>query len=351
MPKKNKPDNLLKIRNLQIKVPLNGGFNPTVEMNMYQPLSFKEIATNAFTPLDLTSDAQVQKIEDKAWGVLVLKTIDHPHVTITEYKASLNGKYEIHHDVAEMLHSMNICMVMQGEVGLTLKESKFSTNLTNLQHHNVYSNETAYALGIDHFVNVVHLAVDLGYYANLLCEHEHWTAGLKEKILNKELVCNTDGQVGTSMKSAVQQILNNDFTGNAKTLLVESKMLEIVALQLNEFANQNNHTLFSMRSAEVDIFHDLKNFLDQHFTDDLSLKSLSKMFGLNEFKLKKGFKELFESTVFEYIHELKMNYSRHLLRDHHMYVNEVASKIVYKNPHHFSTAFKRKFGITPKALK
>jgi AraC-like DNA-binding protein len=197
------------------------------------------------------------------------------------------------------------------------------------------------------------LAIDLEYYAGLLCEQDRWTAEIKERILKKELVCYADGQVNAAMKLAAQQILNNSLTGNMKTLLIEAKVLEIAALQLNEFASQSKPQIQQkkMRPSDVDVFYDLRNYLDQHFTDDLSLKILSKMFGLNEFKLKKGFKELFEATVFDYIHELKMNYSRQLLSDHQLYVNEVASKVGYKNPNHFSTAFKRKFGINPTALK
>jgi AraC-like DNA-binding protein len=40
-----------------------------------------------------------------------------------------------------------------------------------------------------------------------------------------------------------------------------------------------------------------------------------------------------------------------LLLDEQMYVNEVADLVGYKHPHHFTAAFKRKFGIMPKELK
>ncbi len=323
-------------------------------MKTYQTLSYQDIASNAtINSLGQQNDFVVQHLEDKGWGSLELRTLDHPHVYITEYKAELNGKYQLQYDVEQMLHSMNICMVLQGDIGLTLTDSKFNTNLSALQHHNIYANETAYSLWINQFVNVVHMAIDLDYYADLLCENDRWTAGMKERLLKKELVCNSDGQLNASMQQAIQTILRNPLTGNLKSLLIEAKVLEIAALQLNEFANPqtSDSSFMKMRSADVNLFHDLRIYLDQHFTDDLSLKALSKMFGLNEFKLKKGFKQLFNATVFEYIHEQKMNYSKQLLSDHGMFVNEVASLVGYKNPNHFSTAFKRKFGINPKGLK
>lgn len=323
-------------------------------MNTFQTLSYQDIALNAKTKL-LTQqdDFIVQRLEDKSWGSLELRTLSHSHVNITEYHANLNGRYQLHYDVDQMLHSMNVCMVMQGGVGLNLTDSKFNTDLSTLQHHNIYANETAYSLWINRVVNVIHIAIDLEYYVGLLCGQDRWMAGVKEKLLKKELVCNADGKINVSMQLAAQQILNNPLGGNLKTMLIEAKVLEIVALQLNEFANQNSarSTALKMRSDDVDVFHDLRNYLDLHFTDDLSLRNLSKMFGINEFKLKKGFKQLFETTVFDYIHELKMNYARELLNDQRIYVSEVSGIVGYKNPNHFSTAFKRKFGVVPSALK
>jgi AraC family transcriptional regulator, transcriptional activator of the genes for pyochelin and ferripyochelin receptors len=323
-------------------------------MNSYQTLSYTDIALNAQTnSIAQQNDFVVQRLEDKSWGSLELKTLEHPHVYITEYKADFKGKYQLQYDVEQMRHSMNICMVLQGDIGLTLEDSKFNTDLSSLQHHNIYADETEYSLRINKFVNVVHLAIDLEYYADLLCESDRWTASMKERILKKELVCNGDGQLNTGMQQAIHNILHNSLTGNLKSLLIEAKVLEIAALQLNEFANQraSDTSMMRMRNSDIDLFHELRKYLDQHFTDDLSLRGLSKMFGLNEFKLKKGFKQIFNTTVFEYIQELKMNYSRQLLSDRGMFVNEVAGLVGYKNPNHFSTAFKRKFGINPAALK
>lgn len=323
-------------------------------MNNFQTLSYLDIAGNApIHTLTQQDDFVVEKIEDKSWGALELKMLNHPHVSITEYKAEFNGNYQLQYDVQEMLHSMNVCMVLQGDVGLTLNDSRFTTDLSTLQHHNIYAPETEYSLWIRRFVNVVHLAIDLEYYADLLCENDRWTASLKEKLLNRELVCHGDGQVGVGMQQAIHAMLNNSLTGTLKNLLIEGKVLEIVALQLNEFARQQRREpgALKMRPADLDLFHDLRKYLDQHFTEELSLKGLSRMFGLNEFKLKKGFKQLFNTTVFDYIQEQKMNYSKQLLCDQRMYVNEVARLVGYKNPNHFSTAFKRKFGVSPAALK
>jgi len=320
----------------------------------YQTLSFPDISSNAsHQSLTRQDDFIVQKIEDKSWGSIGVKVLEHPHVNIIQYKADLNNNYQLQFDEQRMLQSMNVCMVLQGDVGLSFEGSQFTTGLSSLQHHHIHAAETAYSLWIQRHLQVVHLAIDLDYYIDLLDESDRGTASMKDKLLNRELVCSNDGRVGAAMQQAIHSMLNNSLTGNLKNILVEGKVLEIVALQLSELTHQQKaeSSMLKMRAADVDVFHDLRKYLDQHFANDLSLKGLSRMFGLNEFKLKKGFKQLFNTTVFDYIQERKMNYSKQLLCDQGMYVNEVARKVGYKNPNHFSTAFKRQFGVNPTALK
>jgi AraC-like DNA-binding protein len=73
--------------------------------------------------------------------------------------------------------------------------------------------------------------------------------------------------------------------------------------------------------------------------------------GLNDFKLKKGFKELFGTTVFSYLNELKMDYAKRLILDEKKTIYEVAMTLGYSEPHHFYAAFKRRFGYSPGELK
>ncbi|MEL6535368.1 MAG: AraC family transcriptional regulator, partial [Bacteroidota bacterium] len=68
-------------------------------------------------------------------------------------------------------------------------------------------------------------------------------------------------------------------------------------------------------------------------------------------QLKKGFKTLFGNTVFGYWHVQKMDYARNLLLDDAITVADVAEQVGYKNPQHFSTAFKRHYGVSPGKVK
>ena len=81
-----------------------------------------------------------------------------------------------------------------------------------------------------------------------------------------------------------------------------------------------------------------------------TLNGLAKRVGTNEYTLKKGFKELFGVSVFQYWKGLRLETAKTALLEEGLSVQEVSRKIGYKNPQHFTTAFKKQFGLTPSAL-
>ena len=60
-------------------------------------------------------------------------------------------------------------------------------------------------------------------------------------------------------------------------------------------------------------------------------------------------KETYGKTVFKYLFEHKMELALKLLKDGENNVNEVSFKLGYSNASHFIYAFKKRFGITPRA--
>ena len=107
----------------------------------------------------------------------------------------------------------------------------------------------------------------------------------------------------------------------------------------------------AINKSERDAFYSLRDYLNESFDQDHSLRSLSKQFGLNEFKLKKGFKDLFGFTVFGYIQLLKMRHAKTLIEDNGLNISQVANRVGYKNPNHFSVAFKKQFGLNPSSIR
>lgn len=84
--------------------------------------------------------------------------------------------------------------------------------------------------------------------------------------------------------------------------------------------------------------------------DPLSLPDLAQQIGTNERYLKDHFKTMFGTTVFGFIHDVRMDRARELLGQGDKSVAQVARLLGYKHASHFSSVFKKQFGVTPKEV-
>lgn len=171
--------------------------------------------------------------------------------------------------------------------------------------------------------------------------------------MEKGIGCQLDPshhKISARMYQIINEIINCDRKGMFKRMLIEAKTIELLLLQFEQAADQSQ-TKSALKRAEIDKIQAVKDFITANSQSDHSLIELAHYAGTNEFTLKKGFKELFGTTVFGFWNDLKMEEARKMILEKEMNISEVADAVGYKNSRHFSTAFKRKFGIIPSQLK
>jgi AraC-like DNA-binding protein len=81
--------------------------------------------------------------------------------------------------------------------------------------------------------------------------------------------------------------------------------------------------------------------------DPITIKELSRKVAINECYLKKGFKEMFGTTIFDFYQSKRMEYARYLLYEKGLSVTDVSMMLGYSSISHFSTAFKKHTGLKP----
>ncbi len=90
-----------------------------------------------------------------------------------------------------------------------------------------------------------------------------------------------------------------------------------------------------------------RDYLIKHIENPPSLPELSRLAGINEFKLKNGFKELFGLPVFAWLADYRLETARTELLKNERTITEIAFELGFSSPQHFSMAFKKKFGVPP----
>ncbi len=147
---------------------------------------------------------------------------------------------------------------------------------------------------------------------------------------------------------AASQIINSPYTGNVGKLFLESKAIELLALQIEALtshagANQRR----KLQKKDIDAIYAARDILINNMQAPPSLVSLARLAGTNEFKLKIGFKQVFNMTAFGFLRDHKMKQACKMMEKGGMNVSEVAWEIGYSNVSHFIKAYRHKFGVNP----
>ncbi|MDV3347342.1 AraC family transcriptional regulator [Leptolyngbyaceae cyanobacterium CCMR0082] len=152
-----------------------------------------------------------------------------------------------------------------------------------------------------------------------------------------------------TMKMAMQQVLKCPYHGLTKRLYLESKALEVFACFLDHLSSsaKTKSRTPALKPTDIDRIHWAKEILLNDLAHPPSLASLAKLVGLNDYKLKIGFRQVLGKTAFGYLREHRMHHAKDLLATRALSIVEIARAVGYASETSFSAAFKEKFGVPP----
>lgn len=158
---------------------------------------------------------------------------------------------------------------------------------------------------------------------------------------------------GRDINRIILQIKNSYLMGDLSGMYVDSKITELLALYLSDRYNDNMHQCNQCckNRKDVDRIYEARQILLSNLDCPPSIIELSHQVGINDFKLKKGFKEIFNQTVYGCLFNHKMEMAHNLLYDTERSIKDIAETCGYEHASHFSKAFKRKFGLSPLAYR
>ena len=215
------------------------------------------------------------------------------------------------------------------------------------------NNEFRHFCEADTELDFIHISFRPHFLNQLLPENESWADQLKEKIDRKErLVGHHFAAMSLAQEQALANIFNTPLTGKLGYMMIETSIIQVILLQLYSlFYKEEAFRTPSVGRRDLETMQEVKTYLNKNFLDEHSISCLAQKFGTNTNKLMNLFKKVFGKSIFEYIVEQRMDHARKLLREEGMPVAEVSRHLGYKNPNHFSTAFKKRFGVNPSVYR
>ena len=156
------------------------------------------------------------------------------------------------------------------------------------------------------------------------------------------------GKVTPKMRSLIKQMWEHPYQGAIARMYLESRVLELLAIQLAQLAESDLYTDRSgLKPKSIDPIYEARNILSKRLENPPSILELAEQVGVCDRTLQRGFRKLFCTTVVGYLNQLRLEQAETLLRTGELSVAEVANKVGYSHLSHFAAAFKCQFGITP----
>lgn len=92
---------------------------------------------------------------------------------------------------------------------------------------------------------------------------------------------------------------------------------------------------------------DILEFLNDNFMEDLTMEQIASFTGRSLATFKRDFKKISNLTPQKWLIKKRLKVAYNKLKEEHKKVQEVYMEVGFKNPSHFSTAFKKEYGISP----
>lgn len=147
------------------------------------------------------------------------------------------------------------------------------------------------------------------------------------------------------------QMLGCPLAGASRRLYLSGKALEVLSLIARsdvpgDRKGAGADPTSPVRAGEIERVHAARARLLSSLSDPPSVPDLARSVGMNAHRLGEVFRAEFGTSVYAYVKAARLDYAKMLLESGGMSVSQAAYSCGY-HPAHFSTEFRKRFGISP----
>lgn len=169
--------------------------------------------------------------------------------------------------------------------------------------------------------------------------------GVKDYILKpsrKEDILASVGRVKEEIEQERKQ--------HEEQIELRARLKQLLALTQNEGFLEEDHSqlvdAWKSNQAKI-ILTKAKEYIENKFSDSLTLEEVAEHVELSPVYFSKFFKENFGVTFIDYVTTIRMNHAKKEMKDPSKSLKEICYSVGYKDPNYFSRAFKKYTGLSP----
>lgn len=139
-------------------------------------------------------------------------------------------------------------------------------------------------------------------------------------------------------------------------LFLEAQVRELLRLHYEQVAasvemKMPSEHLLRIKPEHLKAIHEARKIIESNIAVTNTIEMLSRKVGMNVSDLKRVFKEVYGSGIYQYLLQLRMSFAWDLVLSTDKTNREIAALCGVKNVSHFVYLFRKTFGITPGELR
>lgn len=144
-------------------------------------------------------------------------------------------------------------------------------------------------------------------------------------------------------------ILHCNYTGEVRKKYLDIKVTELAFHIFQEVVSSGTEP--TNKQDDLSRIQAIHSYLMENLSAPGTIGQLAHRFGFNDFKLKKSFKQVYNTSIYAFIMEERMQQALIKIIETDLPIAEIAHISGYSSISAFSTAFKNKFGYPPSTLR
>ena len=155
------------------------------------------------------------------------------------------------------------------------------------------------------------------------------------------------------MLRMLHAIIDCPYTDDLRRTYLQSKTAVLLLLALEQLISRPTEQPagIPLRKYDLEKLYEAREYLLHNIENPPTLKQLAHKVGLNEFKLKKGYKQVFGTTIFGDFNKVRMEEAKHYLLETEKSIADISLLAGYDDPPNFIRAFKHYFGTSPNRFR
>ncbi len=266
----------------------------------------------------------------------------------------INGHFKVPHNTLLKINTLTDCLMSSFALGgewIFNNEKDYVEETGNKLQYFTKNDEISVEVLEQKTFDFFSIIMSKEFYFNLIDKSNKLHESFVNKITKEQATALSEAllPLNHDMRRIVTDIRNCTRKGYFLRLCIDIKITELLMLQLEQFHNINVAITEKTPISNDDRkkLTKAKEIIDNQYAPPPTISQLALMVGVNENKLKVGFKLLFNTTIHTYALKVRMLRAKDLVKEKKYLIQEIALKLGYKNTSHFSSSYKKYFGYLP----